>query len=181
MKTKVFLINEKTIKDNSQLNDNFFPKYLLPCIRSAQDIELQSILGECLYQSILNKVSDGSITSGSNIAYKDLLDNYIQDFLLYEVLRESVLVSNVKIANLGTKLTEDEKIVSLSEGEADLLQQSFENKANFYKRRMQDYLKNNYDSFPELAECVCNCKFTIKPNLDSAESVGLWLGGLYSK
>lgn len=179
--TNVLLISEDKIKENSNLNDNFFGKNLRTPIREAQDIGLQSIVGECLYKRILDLVSTGDIKLPENIAYKDLLDNYIQDYLLYMVLSNSVLTANVKMANMGSVLTNDEHLVNLSQAEAELLRKNYEDKADFYCKRLQAFLCQNYDAYPELKECECGCCYTIKPNLKSAVSSQIWLGGILYK
>lgn len=179
--TKVLLISEDFIKTNSTLNDNAFGKYILPAIKEAQDIGLQSVLGECLYKKLLDLVQTGEIQLEDNIAYKDLLDNYVRDYLLYLVLSNSVLNLNVKLANIGTVLTNDERIVNLTQGETDLLDSNYSHKADFYKKRLQSFLLNNYEAFPELEECACNCCYTIKPNLKTSADSTIWLGGNQGK
>ena len=179
--TNVLLISEDKIKESSNLNDNFYGKNLRNPIREAQDIGLQSILGECMYKHILQLVSDGSIQDSENVAYKDLLDNYIQDYLLYMVLSHLILTANVKLANMGSVLTNDEHLVNLSQSEAELLRKNYEDKADFYCKRLQAFLCANYDAYPELEECECNCCYTIKPNLKSSTSCSVWLGGIYFK
>ena len=179
--TKVLLISEDYIKTNSNLNDNFYGKNLLPAITEAQDIGLQTVVGECLYKKILNLVSGGTIKNVENVAYKDLLDEHIRPYLLYLVLSNCVLTANVKMANIGTVLTNDEHIVNLSQKDVELLRNNYEDKSDFYCKRLQNFLLNNYDAYPELEECKCNCSYTIKPNLTSSESSGIWLGGIYRK
>lgn len=178
--TKVLLISEDFIKTNSALSDNYFGKWLLPAIKSAQDMGLQSIIGTKLYKKLLDLVKTGEIVNEENTNYKTLIDEYVRDYLLYKVLQESVPIANVKISNIGTKLAEDERIISLSQGEADLLQHSFDDKADFYRKRLQNYLLSNYDLFPEL-ESSCSCEEDIKPNLKTSANPTVWLGGLYSK
>ena len=180
MKNNVLLISEKAIKENSTLSDNCFPKYMLPAIKEAQEMGLQPILGSCLYERLLELVDDDSIDKTENVAYKDLLDNYIQDYLIYEVLKNIVPYLNVKLANIGTVLTGDEKIVNLTQSEADLLVNNFKNKADWYTKRLQDYLKNNRTAYPEIDKCSCGC-YTIKPNLNSIERQGIYLGGAAGK
>ena len=52
--TNILLISEDYIKTNSNLNDNVWGDYLLPAIREAEDIGLQSILGSCLYAPVVS-------------------------------------------------------------------------------------------------------------------------------
>lgn len=180
--TNILLISEDKIKENSNLNDNFFGKNLRNPIREAQDIGLQSVLGSCLYNHILDLVRTNEIQDSGNTAYKDLLVNYAQDYLLYLVLSNLILTANVKLANIGTVLTNDERIVNISQSEAELLRRDYEEKANFYRRRLQSFLCQNYESFPELEQCSCECDCAIiKPDLKSSTSCSVWLGGLYFK
>ncbi|MBQ3414506.1 MAG: hypothetical protein IJH39_03995 [Clostridia bacterium] len=177
----VLLLSEDYLKTNSSINENYFGRWLRPAIKEAQNIGLQQIIGQCLFEKIINLVKTSEITLDENAAYKDLLDNYIRDYLIYETLKETVPIANVKIANIGTKLTEDERIVSLTQGEADLLQKSFNDKADFYTKRMQDFILNNLDAFPEIEQCECDCRYVVKPCLKATATTNLYLGGDYGK
>lgn len=171
---KVLLISEDTVKTYSELNDNVWGKSLFPAIVSAQDMGLQTVLGECLYNSVLDKVEDGSITHEENSAYKAILDGPIQDYLIYEVLSDLVPVVSTKVGNLGVVVSNDQYIVNLSQGERELVANRYQNKANFYKARLQNYLLKYKDEFPELDECACE---GIRANLKSATSCSIWTGG----
>ena len=181
MKTNVLLISEKSLKEYSNLSDNVFPKYIFPSIKEAQEMGLQMIIGECLYNKLLELVDAEEIDLPENQAYKDLLDNYIQDFLIYEVLRDIVPTLNVKMANIGAVVTGDERIVNLTQGESDLLMENYKNKADFYAKRLQQYLKNNEDAYKEIGECRCNCCYTIKPNLNTYQRCNIFLAGKVGK
>lgn len=173
----ILLVSEDFVKSNSALNDNVWGKFLLPAIRESQEIDLQQIIGTTLYQTLLGLVSDGSITASTNEHYKALLDDYIQPYLLYQVQSNIVPIINVKMGNIGSVVSSDEYVQTLSQGNVDLVHHYFQQKADFYCRRMQDFLLNNCNDF-NLDECACN---RIKANLNSAASTGLWLGGLRSK
>lgn len=169
---KILLISEDTIKTYSELPDNVWGKSLMPAIASAQEIGLQSILGENLYNKILDKVEDGTITGAT--AYKAILDNQIQDYLIYKVLCDLVPILSTKIGNMGAVVSNDEHVVNLSQGERDILMNSYQYKADFYTRRLQNYLLKNRTSYPELDEATC---YQIKENLKSATNCGIWTGG----
>lgn len=174
----VLLMSEDYLKTNSNLNENCYGKWILPAIRESQEIGLRSIIGECLYDKICELVADGSIVNIENTAYKDLLDEQIQPYLLYQTLSNIVPILNAKLANMGSTLTNDEHLVNLTQGESDLLQNYYKERADFYVKRMQDFLKANEAAFPEL---TCGCG-KMQPNLDSnVNGVGIWLGGLRGK
>ena len=175
--TKVLLCSEDFIKTNSSLNDNIWNKNLTVAIREAQDINLQLYLGECLYHTILGMVQNGSITASTNEHYKALLDDYIQPFLLYQIEANIVPIINVKMGNIGSVVSKDEYINTLSQGNIDLVQSDFQNKADFYAKRMIDFLLNNAVDF-NLDECACH---QLSAHLNSAASTGIWLGGLQGR
>ena len=172
--TKVLLISEDYIKTNSALNDNLFGKYLTPSIMEAQDINLQTYLGECLYKTILGMVADNSITASTNEVYKALLDDYVQPYLLYQVQANIIPTINVKLGNIGSVVSNDEHISTLSQANIDLVQSDFQHKADFYAQRMLNFILNHSSEF-NLDECACK---ELKAHLNSAASTGLWLGGL---
>lgn len=169
--TNILLIGEDFVKTHSGLNENVWGAYLAPAIRDAQDIKLQSILGSNLYKTILQMVDVEMITD----QYLTLLEDYIQIYLMYQTLSDLVPIIGVKLTNLGVVVSNDEHITNLSQSERELVQNSFMYKADFYAKRMQEYLLENRNLFPELDDCTCN---TIKSNLDSSASTGLWLGGM---
>lgn len=172
--TKILLISEDYIKTNSNLNDNVWGDYLLPAIREAEDIGLQSILGSCLYNQILHLVDENLIGENDYTAYKTLLDDYIQEYLMYQVLTDLTPIIGVKLANLGTVISNDEHVINLTEKERSNIKQYYQYRADFYARRLQEFLLNNKGLYPELKECDCE---RLRSNLNSAASTGIWLGG----
>ena len=174
MINNVLLVSEDFIRTNSNLSDNAFGKFLLPAIREAQHIHLQTILGTNLYESILLQVSAGTLSG----EYKTLVDDYCRWYLLYQTLSDIVDVLDIKMVNLGTVVSRDDYVQNITEDERERLRQNYAYKGDFYAKRLQQYLIANYDSFPELKECDCN---RIKENLKSSASTGLWLGGMRGK
>ena len=167
--TKVLLISEDRFKEETPVSDNLFGKYLMPAIREAQDINLSQIIGENLLNEVYYRVEHNQISGD----YKTLLEDHIQPYLLYQVQANIVPTLNVKLANIGTVLTQDEHIVNLSKTDVDNLKQNIQYRADFYARRLQQYLLDMKEVF-NIDDCSCN---RIKANLDSAASTGLWLGG----
>ena len=175
---KVLVISEDAIRTYTEISENVWGKSLLPAIRTAQDISLQEILGICLYRKILSIIEDGSVTAQENVAYKDLLDEYIQPFMLEQVVTDLIPIIGSKIANLGIYKSQDEYTANVSADEVDRLQYSHKVKADHYAKRMQNFLKANRQAFPELDSCGCG---DVQPNLNSAEDVSIFLGGVRGK
>lgn len=174
MGKNVLLISEDYVKTYSNLNQNTYGELLLPSIKTAQEIGLQSILGSCLYNALLDMVDDGSITATTNTAYKALLDEAVQPFLLWQTITDIVPMIGVKLANIGVITQSDEHINSLSESDRANIKQFYQYKADFYCKQLQHFILDNKAAYKELDECQCE---KIKSNLNSAASIGIWLGG----
>ena len=172
--TNILLISEDTLKTYSHLNDNIWGKSLTPAIITAQDIYLQKFLGSCLYKKVLELVQNGGIRNENYVMYKELLDNYIANFLIYQTLANLIPEISTKITNMGLVASNDEHVQNVTQGERDLVMGQYQKYADAYCKMMQDFLKENRDSFPELNCCGA-------PTLDSSAETGLWLGGTRSK
>lgn len=179
MSNRVLLVSEDTIRTYSEISDNLYGKSILPAIRTAQDIYLQGFLGSCLYQKLLSLVADGTIVDNENVQYKDLLDDYIEPYMIERVIADLIPIVGSKIVNLGAIRTNDEYASNIPAGEVDRLQYLHITKADHYAKRMQHFLKLHKEAFPEL-DC-CGCGADIKPNLESAEDCGIFLGGYRAK
>lgn len=175
----VLLISEDYLKTESFLDDNVSGKYLLTAIKMAQDIELQSIIGTNLLHSIQKKVFDNVIELEDNWRYKDLLDNYIQPFLLYQVLSEIVIPISYKMSNFGVMQSSDEKDYAVDNKQINLVKKFYFDKANVYKERLQNWLIYNRTEFPELL--TFDFPKDVYPNLYSSSGCGIWLGSYRGK
>lgn len=172
--TNILLISEDFLKTNSGLNDNMFGKSLLPAIREAQDIYLQQIIGSTLYNKLLELVDSETIGDNDNALYKELLDNYVRSYLLYQTIVQVIPVTNVKLSNYGTTLSDDQYLVNLSQGEAELIEKHYQNLSDFYARRLQEFILNHCE---DLSIDTCTCD-GIRANLKNAATTGVFLGGI---
>lgn len=172
------LISEAYIKTNSGLDENVYGKFLLPAIREAQDINLQSIIGTSLLEKICELVKTGEIQSDDNFEYKYLLDRHIQPYLLYITISNIIPLIGSKIANLGVLISNDERMQNLSKNDKDSLKDYYALRSDHYARRLQSYLCKNYILFPELKECDCQ---NMQANLKSAATCPIWVGGAKGK
>ena len=172
--TNILLISEDTLKTHSSLNKNVWADNLSSVIKATQDVDLQRILGSCLYKKVLELVNDGGIRNAKYSIYKTLLDEYITDYLIYQTLVNLIPEISTKITNMGLVASNDEHVQNVTQGERDLVMGQYQKYADAYCKMMQDFLKENRDSFPELNCCD-------GAELNSSASLGLWLGGIRSK
>ena len=95
--TDTFLISEAKIRQFTDVNDSLDTSFIKNSIRTAQDIYLERIIGTVLYQKLQSDV-DGSGLTG---IYKTLVDDYIQDFLLYATYWECLEAIYIRPRNNG--------------------------------------------------------------------------------
>lgn len=141
----VLFISEETIKKSTTINGNVDVELLLPYIKVAQDIHVHQLLGTDLYEKLQSDIT-GSSVSG---AYQTLLDDYIQPLLIHYSLYECLPFLSFKIMNkdIVRKISETSTAASLQD--IQYMREIVKNTAEYYGKRLVDYITNNTSSFPE--------------------------------
>ena len=174
----ILLTSEDTIKSYSNINDNIAGDYLLPSIHIAQRSGLEGILGTLLVNKLQTLIGENELNYEENKHYKELLDDYVTDYLTYAAIVELIPIVSFKIDNMGASTTNEEKATNMSFNEVFKLKDYYADKMDYFAMRMQRYLVDNYSKFPELSN---NKISNIKANLDSAAGCSIWVGGKRGK
>ena len=168
---KVYLISEKTLKENSIINDNVDSMYLGPSIEYAQDCGLQSLIGTKLYNKLKDMVYHNEIKDNED--YKLLLDDYITPFLLNKVVAGIQLPLAFKTRNQGIVQQTGENTYVPAIKDVQYVTQHYENQANFYANRLSDFLHANHSKYPEYCSVDSCADMKSNPN---GYSTGIYLG-----
>ena len=168
----IFLISEDTLKSEGLLDDNLYGGYIRPAIQLAQDKGLQPAIGGVLYDKICSLVADGTIRSVENAKYKTLLDDYIQPYLLHQVLYEVSIPSTFKFKNQGVVQASNEYTQIPSMKDLQYVVQKYENDATFYLNRLTDYLVAHCTQYPEYHKHIDGKMDASKTSYDT----GIYLG-----
>lgn len=176
MNAEIFLTNEQMIRGMSLIDNNVESKYILSALREAQDVGLQEIMGKTLLDKLKDLIQNG-IDDPENAAYKELLDE-CQLYLVYKTVANLCLITNVKVSNGGLQQTSDENLTTLNLSDTFTYEQHLNDKANFYMKRLQEYLWENRKDLPELTVRKCN---QLNATLHSSADCGVWLGGARSR
>jgi hypothetical protein len=171
---EVLLTSESFVKSVTSISENVFGNYLLPSIREAQETSLRGVLGDSLTDRLKEVVSSPET---SEKKYLDLIDK-LQYFLAYSTIVKLIPKVQFKIGNAGVIKTTDENIQTATFSEIEKMIFNYQNQADVECRKLQQWLLKNYSDYPELSENDCR---SIKANLTSAASCGLWLGGARGK
>ena len=145
----VLFISEQKLKDSTAINLNVSTDLLLPYVRQAQKLYVETKLGTNLTQKLKDLITLGTIGNVGNEAYKTLVDDYIGDMLPNWAFYHAVPFLRFKIENGNIYSKTSETGNALSTEEAQHLREEVRNTAEYYTERMIDYVRNNTSSFPE--------------------------------
>jgi hypothetical protein len=146
--TTTFILSEAKFRQFTDVNDSLDTALIKNAIRESQDIHLQRIIGTKLYNKILSDIESSSLTG----VYKTLVDDYIQDFLLYAAYYESLEAIYIRPRNNGLLTpTGGENSVEVDRSMFNVKRQSVENKMEFYAEKLSQYISENESTFPELS------------------------------
>lgn len=141
----VLFISESKLKDSTAINLNVDVEILLPYVRQAQKLYVESKLGTDLTQKLKDEITAGTLAG----AYKTLVDEYIGDMLPNWAFYHAVPFLRFKIENGNIYSKTSETGAALSTDEAQHLREEVRNTAEYYTERMIEYVTNNLSSFPE--------------------------------
>ena len=141
----VLFISEAKLKDSTAINLNVDVDLLLPYVRQAQKLYVETKLGTDLTDKLKAEITAGTLTG----AYKTLVDDYIGDMLPHWAFYHAVPFLRFKIENGNIYSKTSETGTALSTEEAQHLREEVRNTAEYYTERMIDYVTNNTSSFPE--------------------------------
>ena len=151
----VLFISEQKLKDSTAINLNVDVNLLLPYVRQAQKLYVETKLGSDLTQKLKDLITAGTIGNVGNEAYKTLVDDYIGDMLPNWAFYHAVPFLRFKIENGNIYSKTSETGNALSTEEAQHLREEVRNTAEYYTERMIDYVTNNTSSFPEYSTNSC--------------------------
>ncbi len=141
----VLFISEAKLKDSTAINLNVDIDLLLPYVRQAQKLYVETKLGTDLTQKLKDEITAGTLAG----AYKTLVDDYIGDMLPNWAFYHAIPFLRFKIENGNIYSKTSETGTALSTEEAQHLREEVRNTAEYYTERMIDYVCNNTSSFPE--------------------------------
>jgi hypothetical protein len=143
------LISEKFLKQNSEIDSNVDVNLLRPTIWYCQKEFIEKSLGTVFYNSLITKVIANTL-SGDDL---NLVNNYLADALLMWVRSEVQVPMTFKYKNksVGKNTDPNQQPVDLTEHE--YLRNYYRMKAEYFTKRMEDFLCFNSALYPLWLDC----------------------------
>jgi len=145
----VYFISEDMVRNNLPVEYSLLSGNILPAIQQSQYINCRDLTGDDLYNALVSKITDGSITGSTNSNYKYLLDDYLTQVSLYWTGVYLLTNNLAKLQNRGLQQENSE-----FSSPADLsvyreLKKEFRELADYWSDRAKNYLYFNQNLFPE--------------------------------
>ncbi len=145
----VLFISEAKLKSSTAINLNVDVELLLPYVRQAQKLYVETKIGTDLSDKLKSLIQAGTLGDAGNVAYKTLVDDYIGDMLPNWAFYHCIPFLRFKIENGNIYSKTSETGTALSTEESQHLREEVRNTAEYYTERMIDYICNNSTLFPE--------------------------------
>lgn len=146
---RIYFISCSYLKSHTTLNDNIDDNLLNSAIWEAQTIHIQQVMGTKLFKKISNLIKSGDINNSQYADYKTLLDNYVVDCTAYWAWVECIPYLAMKTVNKGIERQNSEWSNAAAINEIEYLRDDIRNKAEFYTRRLSDFILENRIRYPE--------------------------------
>ena len=145
------LLSEAKLKRFTDINNVLDVDLISSVIREAQIVHITRLLGSKLYDRIISDVDNDTLTGN----YKSLVDDYIQDALLYWSYYEALETIYLRPRNAGLVVPQGGENNAASDiALYDKKRTSVQNKAEYFSERLVEYLAFNDNLFPEYNQNV---------------------------
>ena len=151
--TNTFLISEAVFRNYTDVNNSVDSALIKNAIRESQDITLQQTIGTLLYQKLIDLVDTGDIETSTYANYKTLLNDYIQDVLIYAAYWYALDAIYLRSRNNGLIQPQGgENSDGVDRSLYNVKRESVKNKMEYYLNRLTAYIIEEEVLFPELNE-----------------------------
>lgn len=137
----ILFITDTYIKKFSNIDANVDAQYITPVIDLVQKMYIRPILGTALYNELVTEITNDTVSANNTT----LLDDYIQDTMLYYVLSEGLPSFTYKIENksVSTKSSDNATPVDNSIIQSEVAR--YKDRAEFFAQTLTDFLEATAD------------------------------------
>lgn len=135
----ILLITPQQVIAKTPFNGNIDYDKLVPCIEDAQVTDLEPLLGQILFDKILDDFEAQTLTG----LYLELYNKFIVDYLIRAAAKNYFLIGAYQIANGGIYKHSAENAETISKEEVDYMMVQQRSKMEVYGTRMKRWLSYN--------------------------------------
>lgn len=139
MATVTYIILPSVIKERMTLHDNVDDKLIYPEILAVQDLYIMPLLGSTLFNAILTKISNNTLSG----YYQTLMDDYIVPCVCNYVMSELPEAINYQYWNKGVSQKTVDNATEPSMSEMYSIVAKYKSRAEHYSKRARMWLIQN--------------------------------------
>ena len=147
------IINEKWLKEFSPIPLNYNLKELHNYIKLAEVIWVLPVIGQDLYDELLDQVANNNLTDENSTA----LVEAIYPYLGFAVALEALPVIWAHISEVGITKGKSDNSDSLDLKDMTYMQQHLRTQVEARKDYCKKWLCEHNETFPTLDVCACGC------------------------
>lgn len=152
MSNYVLMVSMDKLTSLTSISPNLDAHTLRPNIFYAQT-QVQQILGDLQYNELCNKIQNQIPLTSEETQLMD----YIGNFLIWTAAHESTLSIYMKMVNNGvTSGTDGDGRKSVGIEEIKFLRSMLTNRADIYRRQLQEFIRINIGWFPLISQSNSN-------------------------
>ena len=174
-----FLITERTLIENSVINENVSMAVIRPTLVKVQEMRIQPIIGSPLYKDLVGKVVAGTLTQALNPNDFTLVEDYIVPCIIQWTYYELPVVLAYRMMNKNMARRRSEESEMMSTQEMTYWLDKAKNDAEWYSERLTSYLMEKRTLFPLFFNPTVALD-TIYPEVDNYDT-GLVMGSRYPR
>ena len=145
MLNNILIVSPNSIKNLGYISENYDDSKLNTLIKSVQDLFLEPALGSKLYNKILEEINK---EEELDIIYKNLIDGYII-YAISNFVKSETIIASYDYTNSGVIQRGDDKIYPTSLKDLQQISNHYRNIADSYVLKMQLFIKQNIDDYPQ--------------------------------
>lgn len=139
------LTDTEYLLNNCMIDRNVDPKLLNQSLIDAQEIHIQQVLGNALYNKVMKMLNDQNITG----AYQILNDDYIGRAQAYWAWYLVTPFLNYKFTNKSVSEQRSDQSEPTSMSNIITLRDEIRDRAEYYTKRIRQFIVNNESELPE--------------------------------
>jgi hypothetical protein len=143
----VYYVDESYIRENLPVEYSLLSGNIKPALNQAHLINIMDLLGDRLFDEMNRLITTGDINLSQHADYKLLLDNYLQNVVVYWT---GVYLANNLLAKMANRGIQVENSEFSSPADLSLwrtLKNQMEDLASYYSQRANDFLYWNQNLY----------------------------------
>jgi hypothetical protein len=153
----IYFVTETWLKTNTPVTANIDAVKIFPFVQSQSDMRMQPILGTYFYKHLLTAYNAQTLT-----LEEVTLVEKMQYAISWRAVEDCVLGISYALKNKGIQQQSGDYSQPVTFQEIAHIQNHYSQKAEFYERRVIEWLKANKDLYPEFTSTL-NTDSDIKP------------------